>query len=250
MALPEDAQALLGKEIDSNDPGLPDRHITCSRSTYSTAACIVVAAIAGSIAAVIVVVFIVSLTYALRWQPAHPEAFCVSDCYCGTTVQEARSLHCVYDEVAAAFLPPHCIDIELSTEFKNAGNGPNGTWNYYGSPDSLQTITPTEAAELAGTHQLVWVTRQWHIMHCAYYWQKERKARAGKVCLETRFASEGHVSHCLRLMSWMEIPLNQIVTHFGVVLNSSLEENEKADMRPAAVLREGKMAEAFGVADS
>lgn len=48
-------------------------------------------------------------------------------CYCGTSSTEAKSMGCKYDSLAAAWLPEHCRDDELTAEFDRSGDGPNGT---------------------------------------------------------------------------------------------------------------------------
>lgn len=48
-------------------------------------------------------------------------------CYCGTSSAEAKSMGCKYDSLAAAWLPEHCRDDELTAEFDHSGDGPNGT---------------------------------------------------------------------------------------------------------------------------
>lgn len=48
-------------------------------------------------------------------------------CYCGNSTMEAKSMGCKYDSLAAAWLPEHCRDDELTAEFELSGPGENGT---------------------------------------------------------------------------------------------------------------------------
>ncbi|KAH6648218.1 hypothetical protein BKA67DRAFT_540026 [Truncatella angustata] len=47
-------------------------------------------------------------------------------CNYGNSVAEARSMGCVYDSLATAWLPQYCRDIELTAEFERSGHGPTG----------------------------------------------------------------------------------------------------------------------------
>lgn len=54
-----------------------------------------------------------------------------SPCYCGKSVEEAKSLGCKYVTMSAAYLPPHCRDDELDEEFSRLGHKPDGSWTYH-----------------------------------------------------------------------------------------------------------------------
>ncbi|OOF98774.1 hypothetical protein ASPCADRAFT_512947 [Aspergillus carbonarius ITEM 5010] len=72
-------------------------------------------------------------------------------CDCGTTINEALLLNCVYDSLATAWLPPHCRDAELTALFDKAGPEPNGEWSYYLDEDGTIPLTKDEIALLGET---------------------------------------------------------------------------------------------------
>ncbi|KAH8897124.1 hypothetical protein GQ53DRAFT_742973 [Thozetella sp. PMI_491] len=53
-----------------------------------------------------------------------------NECDCGTSVLEARSLGCLFNALASAWLPPECRDDKLTPEFNRSGPGPGGSWSY------------------------------------------------------------------------------------------------------------------------
>ena len=95
-------------------------------------------------------------------------------CRCGSTVAEARARNCSYDSLAAAWLPPHCIDFELLRQWENAGPGPSGQWEYFADQRRKKQLTLLEVAELpsrASGERMFYTTLEWHVKVClpAYY---------------------------------------------------------------------------------
>ncbi|KAI1503459.1 hypothetical protein F5X99DRAFT_407041 [Biscogniauxia marginata] len=56
-------------------------------------------------------------------------------CNCDETVEEARANGCIYDSLAAAWLPPHCRSAVITEDFESVGpNEPDkwgNTWSYW-----------------------------------------------------------------------------------------------------------------------
>ncbi|KAF7592074.1 hypothetical protein BBP40_000740 [Aspergillus hancockii] len=130
-------------------------------------------------------------------------------CYCGNSTAEAISLGCKFDSLAAAWLPTYCRDEELTTEFEKAGPGPNGSWTYFADDYHKIPMTIEEVAALADNQSAkVMMTREWHVVHCLFYWRKQfrvrlREAEGGIV--EPSFDSEEHITHCVMVIlgdSW------------------------------------------------
>ncbi|KAI1290545.1 hypothetical protein F5Y03DRAFT_378281 [Xylaria venustula] len=118
-------------------------------------------------------------------------------CSCGKTVAEARSMGCTYDSMAAAWLPAHCIDAELTAEFEVSGDGPDGKWQYFADKQRKREFTMTEVANLADQPgSLFWTSMEWHKAHCVFYWRKSQRAAARGVTVEARYDNERHVDHC------------------------------------------------------
>ncbi|TVY17591.1 hypothetical protein LARI1_G005526 [Lachnellula arida] len=88
-------------------------------------------------------------------------------CSCGgTTVAEALSRGCVFTPLALGWLPPQCLDMELSDEFDKLGPLPGGEWPYWGDLNGTTRITREEMGLLANVGGLFYTTQEWHVMHC------------------------------------------------------------------------------------
>lgn len=118
-------------------------------------------------------------------------------CDCGANIAEALILGCKYDSMAAAWLPEHCRDDDLTAEFERSGTGPNGTWQYWSDTKHSQLMSLEEVAALAdqpgGRFHM---DNQWHVIHCIFYWMKEHRARFNGKMVEPRSDNEQHIKHC------------------------------------------------------
>lgn len=118
-------------------------------------------------------------------------------CDCGDSVAEAKAMGCIYDDMAPAWLPPHCTDPELKAEWDKAGDGPNGRWQYWADANHTRELSMEEVSLLADTPgEYFYTTPRWHLMHCFYYWRKQHRASFTGVTIEGRYKSERHVKHC------------------------------------------------------
>ncbi|GKZ16867.1 hypothetical protein AbraIFM66951_006360 [Aspergillus brasiliensis] len=128
-------------------------------------------------------------------------------CHCGTSTTEALSLNCKFDSLAAAWLPPHCRDDELTAEFERAGPNPDGSWTYYADDYHTVPMAIEEVAALADNQSArVQMTRDWHVVHCLFYWRKMFRVREMEgVIVEPSFDHEEHIKHCIGVVledSW------------------------------------------------
>jgi hypothetical protein len=144
-------------------------------------------------------------------------------CNCGSSIAEAISLGCKYDDLAVAWLPPYCRDDELLAEFNRSGHGPGGSWYYYADDDNKMTsrlLSKTEVSMLAEQpleKAHFWTTWEWHIMHCSFYWRKEFRMRNRGFTVEARYDKEIHVQHCQNVFL-DRTPLNETRRAFAVSL--------------------------------
>jgi hypothetical protein len=123
-----------------------------------------------------------------------------SPCYCGHSSAEARSLNCEYVPMASAWLPPHCRDTYLETEFDKLGPNPDSTWTYYADYARTTPIAIATISEFAGSTTRFYNEWQWHVMHCMFYWRKLHRAQFSGVVIEPRFNTDAHIGHCTRLI--------------------------------------------------
>jgi len=159
-------------------------------------------------------------------------------CDCGSSTAEALRLGCKYDSLAAAWLPEHCRDDELTAEFERSGDGPNGTvwnalyslfatwnwlsfsqWIYYADTRHTIQLSLEEIALMADDPEARFhMSAHWHKIHCIFYWRKEHRFRFNEKMVEPRSDSEEHIHHC------GEIFLGKgYGTISGVVLNTDQE---------------------------
>ncbi|RYP46159.1 hypothetical protein DL768_007589 [Monosporascus sp. mg162] len=175
------------------------------------------------------------VTLAGRLVPAR-----IPSCNCGETVEEARSRGCVYDSLAAAWLPPHCRSAAITAEFEAAGpNEPDrwgNTWGYWADKNKTQPLTLEEVSMLPesarrGGPAHFFTTHEWHVMHCVYYWRKMwesgRRARGfagsdgkGELVIEKRYDTLMHIEHCMTMLTKQDTPPDSIAAEAGVALHS------------------------------
>ncbi|KAF2240031.1 hypothetical protein EV356DRAFT_495879 [Viridothelium virens] len=117
-------------------------------------------------------------------------------CDCGGSTQEAISQGCQFIEMAAAWLPPACIDAELANEFDTSGPGSNGTWQYFSDSERQYQISKDQVALLADTGALFYSTWEWHVKHCTFQWRLDYRRRWLDTVVEPRYDHESHIMHC------------------------------------------------------
>lgn len=151
-------------------------------------------------------------------------------CYCGNSVEEAKSLGCAYVPLAAAWLPVHCRDEYLEEEFNLMGPNPDHSWPYYADYKRETAIDIDAMANQAGTENHFFSEWEAHVVHCMFYWRKLQRAQFTGVVVEPRYNTDAHISHCTRLILGGHGPYPQIAT---VTLgNESISEEEQR--RPVA----------------
>ncbi|KAJ3480581.1 hypothetical protein NLG97_g8040 [Lecanicillium saksenae] len=149
-------------------------------------------------------------------------SFALPGCNCGDSVEQALELNCKYDSLAAAWLPPHCRDDELTAEFDTFGDGPNGTWQYWADVHHTKELAVDELGALADLPRggPFCTTHRWHLMHCFFYWCKAIRSEELGTMLELRYHSDGHAKHCAEMLD----ADGKKGAQAGVVLNSNLWE--------------------------
>ncbi|KAI8623074.1 hypothetical protein F5Y19DRAFT_459851 [Xylariaceae sp. FL1651] len=221
----DDSEYLSKEETDNIQP-TSNRVLT--RLLLSVAkACFIIFAIGGVIVTSVTIAYII-FPFWLPWRQNdvyRPETLRpgVNKCLCGHTKEEAISLGCAYDSLATAWLPQECRDDELTEKFDNAG--PGGRWNYYLDENGTIPITSKSAiADLGPAGGSFWASRDWHIAHCVFYWQKYKRMAQTGVIMEARYDTLHHVEHCGKLI------LNKPPDYFFLIevpvrMNGSFDEN-------------------------
>ena len=142
-------------------------------------------------------------------------------CSCGgTTVAEALRQGCIFTPLAIAWLPPHCIDMELSDEFDKMGPGPNGSWPYWADPQGKIAMTREEVGMLADNDGVFYTTQDWHITHCTTTWRKHYRQKETGVTIERRSNGLDHIGHCESIFR-LRGGLQSIMTVAGIALDAN-----------------------------
>jgi hypothetical protein len=136
----------------------------------------------------------------------HPGA-----CDCGESIIEAKSKGCEWDSLAGAWLPERCRDPELTAQFTRSS--PTGSWTYYADESKDVVLNETQVSRLAEANRhTYWVTVDWHVAHCLFYWKKsQRSAWSGKL-VEERYSIIDHINHCEELIwRWRDMDGGSVV---------------------------------------
>ena len=150
--------------------------------------------------------------------PVDPQS---RSCSCGgTTVADAIANGCIFTPLAIAWLPPHCIDQELSDEFDASGPGPGGSWDYFADPEGTTKLNRTEVGLLADRHDGVFFsTQNWHVTHCTFTWRKHYRSKTTGVTIERRSNGLDHIGHCEEIFR-LRGGLEDIMTMAGIALDA------------------------------
>jgi hypothetical protein len=110
---------------------------------------------------------------------------------CGNSVDEALATECHFDIMSFCWLPSPCYDGELSNEFQSLRE-----WSWY--LDANGTKPVTREAALNGTYQNLYVSNEYHLLHCTYMWRKLHRAvlGAGKAAIDSYIGNYAHTAHC------------------------------------------------------
>jgi len=119
-------------------------------------------------------------------------------CSCGDTLEEAMSQGCRYDELEAAWLPDHCRDDELSREFSLLGHKADNTWHYWNDSEHTKELTLQEVSQHVGSP--VYITWEWHALHCLYSWRKSYRSRVTGILSDPVHDTEEHSIHCGKIL--------------------------------------------------
>lgn len=110
---------------------------------------------------------------------------------CGSTIDEARALNCTWDLLAAAWLPPACIDQELTQDFRD-----QGPWRYFADREGTQELSEEDLQYRVGPGNEYYTSLKYHKTHCSYQWRKMHRAMERGTKIENKLADYHHTMHC------------------------------------------------------
>ena len=124
-------------------------------------------------------------------------------CNCGSSIAEAKSRDCKFDSLATSWLPPACRDDELATEFERSGPLEGGAWPYYKDLRKTHLLSVEDLANMADNEsgdRTYYMTTEWYIARCLYYWRKMERAEKLGTTIERSFLDTSIDGH--NISSW------------------------------------------------
>jgi hypothetical protein len=110
--------------------------------------------------------------------------------HCGNSAQEALQNNCVLDFIAGAWVPRECYDAELEAEFLQLKN-----WRWYADNDGEHELS-IESIRQNGGPNPIFVTLEYHWVHCSYTWRKLHRSRIFQTPIDTHIGEYEHTAHC------------------------------------------------------
>lgn len=141
-------------------------------------------------------------------------------CDCGSSVAEAISRGCQYDELAVAWLPDRCRDEALLRQFVVAGDGPGGQWLHWQYPNRTGLLTDKEIAQFPSTKRF-YSSGRWLVVQCIYQWRKQIRQRNSGVVIEPRYNNINYIMRCADV--FMSENIGSALTEGAVSLHSDEE---------------------------
>lgn len=131
--------------------------------------------------------------------------------HCGSTIAEAKSLGCKFDLLSAAWVPPPCIDTELTEQFRREKD-----WKYYLDREGTMELPESELEfREGGVEGEFWATLEWHQVHCGYEWRKMHRALEVGGRVESALGEYHHTVHCGKVFKDRS-PLDKLETKITV----------------------------------
>ncbi|KAJ6442620.1 ENTH domain-containing protein [Purpureocillium lavendulum] len=115
-----------------------------------------------------------------------------SPSHCGSSVEEAKQLGCLFDELSFAWQPPACYDGETIGEFLAAGS-----WEFFADEDSTE---PVPHDQLALTAEPVHVTFRFHVAHCMFLRRQMVRLLRRGAAMDSHIGAYKHTVHCGKTM--------------------------------------------------
>ena len=126
---------------------------------------------------------------------------------CGNSTAEAKALGCRFNPLSMAWLRDECYDDDVTQAFLDAG-----PWQYFTDAAGEHEINIETVGLSADTGAENWLSKQWHMTHCAFMWQKMHRAMMSQERrLEPSLVNFGHTKHCGRVITH-DLPREKLLT--------------------------------------
>ncbi|KAE9375972.1 hypothetical protein N431DRAFT_437394 [Stipitochalara longipes BDJ] len=117
------------------------------------------------------------------------ESLVLSNTSCGHSRAEALQKNCFFDVMSFSWLLPACADPELSEQFLKARN-----WTWFTELSGNDTMSVEEVK--TGKFSPLYVTHEYHSIHCTYMFRKFHRAAILGKGFDTYIWDYGHTTHC------------------------------------------------------
>ncbi|RFU26794.1 hypothetical protein B7463_g9541, partial [Scytalidium lignicola] len=115
--------------------------------------------------------------------------------YCGNTSEEALKKGCILDFIPGAWVHPDCYDKELEEEFLRLKE-----WHWYYDKEAQHELFEDSIRRTGGPNP-IYVSQEYHILHCAYTWKKLHRAVIRQTPIDSHIGSYKHTQHCLKTLT-------------------------------------------------
>lgn len=99
-----------------------------------------------------------------------------------------------FDPMSFSHLPSRCYDAELTSEFLSHRN-----WTWYLSPHDVES-TVSQAEVLTGRYPELYVSMEYHVLHCTYMWKKLHRAVSRGGPIDGYIGRYEHTEHCAMMI--------------------------------------------------
>ncbi|KAJ5113800.1 hypothetical protein N7456_002334 [Penicillium angulare] len=145
----------------------------------------------------VLLVFFIFFSLILFLHPAIPPYLLDSErkpiFQCGNSPDEARRNGCRFDVISFSWLPPACFDAELVDGFLATRK-----WQWYRDSEMTTTIPVAEVYE--GQHESLYISWDYHFLHCTYMWMKMHRAVLHRCPVDGYIGNIHHTTHCSDLL--------------------------------------------------
>jgi len=131
---------------------------------------------------------------------------------CGSTLEEAQALNCVWDGLGGYWVPPACYDKEITEQFLAAG-----PWKYFNDHAGTQELAEEDLKYRFGEENKYYTTLKYHRVHCSFQWRKMHRALEKGWKVENMLMDYHHTLHC-GTVSLQEGQMDDILTSITIEL--------------------------------
>ncbi|KAJ3475709.1 hypothetical protein NLG97_g9364 [Lecanicillium saksenae] len=112
---------------------------------------------------------------------------------CGNSSESALTAGCKFDMISFTWSHPDCFDEELMAEFLSLKN-----WTWWFDTAGEHPVPLDKVA--TGTHANLYVTWEYHTMHCTFMWKKMHRAMLQQRPLDLYVGNLNHTMHCEKVL--------------------------------------------------